>query len=376
MATATEATHYQMQMPVSAEFHGGDEWTSTGIDFSDYGRMTTVRQGLAVGRKLECPAWAINDKQLAEVLVAFFERRARKATTGTLGERLAAATKALEAARPRTINAIDRLCAEYVYCKRQRPFDGQQEKLRRLETQIESFDSQLCSTVVQVVGIVHRYYRLGYSSTDTAAECHCKPPMVRMILMRMRQTAEAVQNGTALRPKPVKCLKEPVALERTPRTPQIYTGMARAEAMAALRKQGHTYREIGQRFGVTNARVIHILHKAGLFVGKTEARALVPAKGFQEPNLPGADMFVAETGHGQAARKDFKETPEYSAWRNICCRQNPKHPKHSAGIRLHPRWAQSFVAFLFDVGVRPHPNAQLTRKDKAGHWEPTNVEWR
>jgi AraC-like DNA-binding protein len=399
--------------PVSAEFHGGDEWTSTGIDFSDYGRMTTIRHSLAACRKLECPAWALNDTQLAEVIVAFLERRVRQATTGTPAERLAAATKKLEADRPRQIKVIDRMCAEYVNAKR---LGAPQAKLRLLETQIEGLDSALCGTVAQICGVALFYYRLGYSSAECAAELRMKPPAVRMVCMKLRQTAEAMQKNPnfvqvqnenraaaaasarrnlnaaemiALRAQGLTCaaiaqrfgvtgtrvskILSATGGFRQQRQKQTPVALERARQMADMRKQGKTYKEIAQHFGVASARVFVLLQKAGLFIPHN----VEPTHGFAEPKLPGAEMFKVENNnHGQAAskRSGYRETPEYSAWRSICARQNPKHQKYSEGIKLHPRW-QSFVAFLFDMGVKPHPKARITRKDKAGHWEPSNVAW-
>jgi hypothetical protein len=270
----------------------------------------------------------------------------------------------LEVQRSTKIRTIDKLCAEYVYLKRQRPFDGQQKRLRDLEIEVEALDTQLCGSVSQVVGCVLFYYRLGYNSAETAAELRMKPPCVRVTLLRLRQTAEAMaKNPNFVQAAKQRQVDALVAGRRS----------VRDEEMAAMRAQGKTYKEIARHFGITTpARVIILLQKAGLF----KPHCVQPTQGFTEPKLPCAEMFKVENGHGQSGtnRNGHRETPEYSAWRSISARQNPKHKKYSAGIKLHPRW-QSFVAFLFDMGVKPHPNARLTRKDKAGHWEPANCAW-
>lgn len=59
------------------------------------------------------------------------------------------------------------------------------------------------------------------------------------------------------------------------------------------------------------------------------------------------------------------------------CR-NPKSPNYryygGKGIRVCARWANSFEAFIEDMGVRP-AGMTLDRKDSAKDYEPSNCRW-
>ena len=46
------------------------------------------------------------------------------------------------------------------------------------------------------------------------------------------------------------------------------------------------------------------------------------------------------------------------------------------GIQVCKRWRRSPRNFWKDIGPRPSPEHVLCRKDKRGHYEPANVEWR
>ena len=46
------------------------------------------------------------------------------------------------------------------------------------------------------------------------------------------------------------------------------------------------------------------------------------------------------------------------------------------GIRVHPEWETSFVAFLAHVGPKPSPDHSIDRyPNNDGHYEPGNVRW-
>lgn len=100
--------------PVSAEMDGDGEVQSTGIDWSDYTRMQTVEHKATTGaRRLPTPSWALNSRELQELLVRFFENRARTNGTGSLVQRLNAAQQVLLTQLPWMTENVDRFCREY-----------------------------------------------------------------------------------------------------------------------------------------------------------------------------------------------------------------------------------------------------------------------
>lgn len=73
-------------------------------------------------------------------------------------------------------------------------------------------------------------------------------------------------------------------------------------------------------------------------------------------------------------------TPEYEAWRSMIARcENPKLKNYKdyggRGIKIHPEWRASFLAFFRDVGKRPSANKSLDRINNDGNYEPGNVRW-
>jgi hypothetical protein len=87
--------------PVSAR-KTVDGWTSPGIAFEDYTRMSTQQRKQSGERRLPTPPWALNDKMLRLLLVTFMEERAgfRKKQKGNLRERLQRASEGVVAQRP------------------------------------------------------------------------------------------------------------------------------------------------------------------------------------------------------------------------------------------------------------------------------------
>jgi hypothetical protein len=72
---------------------------------------------------------------------------------------------------------------------------------------------------------------------------------------------------------------------------------------------------------------------------------------------------------------------EYNAWLNAirrCTRkEDPSYPYYGGrGIKICKRWADSFDAFLEDVGPRPSADFSLDRfPDNDGDYKPGNVRW-
>lgn len=78
---------------------------------------------------------------------------------------------------------------------------------------------------------------------------------------------------------------------------------------------------------------------------------------------------------------EVRDCAEYEIWKAI--KQRCRNPKNKAyknygarGIDICDRWADSFEAFLEDVGYRPSPDLSLDRVENSKGYEPGNVEWR
>jgi hypothetical protein len=79
--------------------------------------------------------------------------------------------------------------------------------------------------------------------------------------------------------------------------------------------------------------------------------------------------------HGEGGK-----TPEYNAWTSAIGRcenqNNAKFPQYGGrGIKMCPRWRNSYEAFLADMGRRPSSLHSLDREDVDGDYEPGNCRW-
>jgi hypothetical protein len=254
--------------PVHAEYGADGEWSSTGLDFSDYSRMQTTVRAVAPGRQLETPTWATNNMQLRELLVAFLEERAfpHKAglLTGTLTERLARAQGKLIANCGKTlIPTIDRLCKRLVALKQSAPLTQEtQKQIRLLEQQIENVDTRLRfeqkdGGTLLALGVAYFYFRLGMASVSVGKQLGAKPPHIRQVVWRLRQTwaklerwrQDPTARPVAKQPKPKRIPHPPVDVERA----------------AALLAQRCTLTDAARTLGVSQGRLRIALAKAGLY---------------------------------------------------------------------------------------------------------------
>lgn len=82
--------------------------------------------------------------------------------------------------------------------------------------------------------------------------------------------------------------------------------------------------------------------------------------------------------HGEISAN--RPSPEYAAW--IAAKKRCFNPSNASfrnyggrGITVCSRWAQSFEAFLRDMGRRPGPGYSLDRIDPNRGYEPGNCRW-
>ena len=89
-----------------------------------------------------------------------------------------------------------------------------------------------------------------------------------------------------------------------------------------------------------------------------------------------AKRIVCES-HGHAK----VHAPEYRSWcamKNRCSdsKHHEWHRYGGRGIKVCDRWANSFLAFLADMGPRPSLKYSLDRyPNRDGNYEPGNVRW-
>lgn len=76
------------------------------------------------------------------------------------------------------------------------------------------------------------------------------------------------------------------------------------------------------------------------------------------------------TTHGEA--RCGMETREHRAWR--AARDRIRYSRYYRGIKMCPRWFDSFDAFLADMG-RCSIGMTLERKNNSGDYEPGNCKW-
>jgi hypothetical protein len=81
-------------------------------------------------------------------------------------------------------------------------------------------------------------------------------------------------------------------------------------------------------------------------------------------------------GHSRVGKRSLT----YSTWVNMierCKRtQATGWSRYGGrGIRVCKRWANSFEAFLADMGERPSQSHSIDRKENGGNYEPGNCRW-
>ena len=196
--------------PVSAKSDGHAGFSTPGISFEDFSRMSTQQRKTTGERRLPTPDWAVDDKKLQHLLVVFMEERAgfrkhkkplvEKKKDLTKTALLARLEKAKEIVMHRRVGqraAMRKLNEEYIHLRHQGFLsDAEQTRCRQLENEIQGIDTYLRTsengTVDVVAACVYLYYRTGMDSVGVAAELGIKPPHVRQTLWRLHRVADYI----------------------------------------------------------------------------------------------------------------------------------------------------------------------------------------
>jgi len=178
-----------------AEYTAEGFQVSQSLSFDDWRSCHLEGHKPRASRRLETPAWAINDRQLRDVVVRFVEIRNHvwRLPIGTMEERLQRAINRELASKPRKIEVLNGLAKRYVADKNA---GKDSASLKRLATQIENLDTWirfLGKGHLLALGVVHHYYRVGADSVETAAALGIKPPHVRQLLLRLAWAANHPQ---------------------------------------------------------------------------------------------------------------------------------------------------------------------------------------
>lgn len=89
---------------------------------------------------------------------------------------------------------------------------------------------------------------------------------------------------------------------------------------------------------------------------------------------------IRATAHTWARTHGLTKTATYRAWSQAKTRcSNPRDRNYAdyggRGISMCSRWANSFEAFLADVGESPGKAYSIDRINNNGNYEPGNVRW-
>lgn len=121
-------------------------------------------------------------------------------------------------------------------------------------------------------------------------------------------------------------------------------------------------------------------HVVGLYRCACGAEVRVAQSRVRNGYTKSCGCLAREESSRRATTHGMRNSPEYSSWQAMLGRcTNPAHkdfPKWGgAGIGVCDRWANSFEAFLDDMGPRPDGTTLDRYPDASGNYELGNCRW-
>lgn len=170
---------------VSAETH---------LSYQDFGGMHVHRRKAAQWRRLETPAWALQDSTLRQTVLCYLEGRlylgpAPEGMSDT--DRLARIDAESKRRLPNMVTGLRRRAQKYGDEARA---GASEERLQRLQVEVQNSDSEIMlhkrGLAATVIAVAYQSYRLGWNSVQVSQELNLRPPAVRMLLYRLNHVGQ------------------------------------------------------------------------------------------------------------------------------------------------------------------------------------------
>lgn len=286
-----------------------DGFESTGIAFSDFGRMHITKRAVRRKRRLPVPEWAVNTTSMRAVVLKFLENRLYiHDTHGTDDERLQRIKEVAKYRLPHLEAEVKTRLQRY---HAKAAAGAGPEELRTLAIEAQNADTALMiqrkGLAETAFAVVHYYYNLGMASTQVANTLGVKPPMVRIWLYRMNFLARG-------KTPPISKLRV---------LPEYMK--ARLRAVWALKAAGKTTTECAAIIGVSTGS----MNRYFKYLGKVE-----PHKE--------SDKHVRVTYKSGGKKVEYWRT--WPSRPKVAKPKGPKRPKSKI-----QKWTPERLTLLFDL---------------------------